>query len=415
MADISMSDKELLQFAIQNGMIDTALVQEKIEMLKKKEILKKHPYKIWEGKDRYWHTYLPKEDGGRKPVKKKEQKDIEDVVVKYWAAHSSDERSFKARFDVWVERQRIRNRSGNTISRYMSDYDKCFQGYPIESKLITAISDEDIYKHLKAVIEKENITYKRVKSLFGYIKGVFEKSILDKLMTVVDNPCQYVDIETLKPLCREERSHTVKERTISPKETEILLNKMHKPNYRNKHANVVAYKAIELAMLTGMRVGELSGLMWKDIDYEEGVLIIRHSEKYDRSTKEYSIEATKNEKIRYFPITDDIKRVFKETRELEETNGWLGEFVFMNKNGRVHCRVISACMRNLTLSKEYEYSKSIHSIRRTVNSKMRCNGVSAQVAASLIGNTKEVNENHYSYNVEEYEKQKSYVENAKLI
>lgn len=32
MSNISMSDAELLKFAIENGMIDTALVQEKIEM-----------------------------------------------------------------------------------------------------------------------------------------------------------------------------------------------------------------------------------------------------------------------------------------------------------------------------------------------------------------------------------------------
>lgn len=37
--DISMSDTKLLQFAIENGMIDTALLQEKIEMQKREEYL----------------------------------------------------------------------------------------------------------------------------------------------------------------------------------------------------------------------------------------------------------------------------------------------------------------------------------------------------------------------------------------
>ena len=65
-----MSDAELLKFAIENGMIDTALVQERIEMHKRKEILDKHPYSIWKGKDEYWHTYLP-HGNGRKLIKKK--------------------------------------------------------------------------------------------------------------------------------------------------------------------------------------------------------------------------------------------------------------------------------------------------------------------------------------------------------
>ena len=41
MADISMSDKELLQFAIQNGMIDKALLEEKIEMQKRVDLYRK--------------------------------------------------------------------------------------------------------------------------------------------------------------------------------------------------------------------------------------------------------------------------------------------------------------------------------------------------------------------------------------
>ena len=62
MQNISMSDAELLKYAIEHGMIDTALVQEKVEMQKREEILSKHPYNIWEGKDGYWRTYLPDEE-----------------------------------------------------------------------------------------------------------------------------------------------------------------------------------------------------------------------------------------------------------------------------------------------------------------------------------------------------------------
>ena len=44
MANISMSDAELLKYAVENGMLDATLVQEMIEMQKREEILKKHPY-----------------------------------------------------------------------------------------------------------------------------------------------------------------------------------------------------------------------------------------------------------------------------------------------------------------------------------------------------------------------------------
>ena len=41
MADIQMSDTELLKYAIQNGILDAELVKKQVEMQKREEILKK--------------------------------------------------------------------------------------------------------------------------------------------------------------------------------------------------------------------------------------------------------------------------------------------------------------------------------------------------------------------------------------
>ena len=51
--------------------------------------------------------------------------------------------------------------------------------------------------------------------------------------------------------------------------------------------------------------------------------------------------------------------------------------------------------------------KSISAIRRTVNSKLKCMGMSSLVASSILGHTVKVNENNYSYDVanEEYRKE----------
>ena len=103
-----MSDAELLKYAIENGMIDTAYVQDMIEMQKRKEILEKHPYKIWKGKDEFWRTYIPDGDG-RKLIKRKELSDLEDIVIDSLNANRCD--TFKERFQVWIERQKKCGRS----------------------------------------------------------------------------------------------------------------------------------------------------------------------------------------------------------------------------------------------------------------------------------------------------------------
>lgn len=66
------NNEELLKYAVDNGMIDLSCVQEQIEMNKRKELLEKHPYKIWEGKDGKWYTYLP--DGEGRKLKKGQHK-----------------------------------------------------------------------------------------------------------------------------------------------------------------------------------------------------------------------------------------------------------------------------------------------------------------------------------------------------
>ena len=60
-----MEDRDLLQYALEHDMISMSYIQEQVNMNKRKEILEKHPYKIWEGKDGKWRTYILDENGKR--------------------------------------------------------------------------------------------------------------------------------------------------------------------------------------------------------------------------------------------------------------------------------------------------------------------------------------------------------------
>lgn len=58
--------------------------------------------------------------------------------------------------------------------------------------------------------------------------------------------------------------------------------------------------------------------------------------------------------------------------------------------------------------------KSIHAIRRTLNSRMRVNGADSVTTAVLIGNTPEVNENFYTYDVSESDYKKELIRKVSL-
>lgn len=396
-------DNTLLKFVIDNDMIDISYVQEQINMKKREETLKKHPYKIWKDKNDYWYTYLPNGNGQRKLIKRRKKEDLIDIVVSFWEV--SVDNSFKNRYDIWIERQRKCGRTDNTIYKYRCDYKRFFSDDEICKKNITQIDDEYIYEYIFRLLKRKQVTYRALKSMFGYINGVFEKSIIDKV--VKDNPCKYVDLPTFKQFCKEEKEKITNERTLTVEEKTALLKKLDsaydgKPNY------IVKY-AVELAMYTGMRVGELAALRWEDINFSQNEITIRHSEKYNQVKKEYTISTTKNSRIRKIPLTSEMRDVLLRVKEIEMKNGYLSEYVFSNENGRIHSRVISNCARNRTMTKEFSNPKSIHSIRRTVNSDMRCNGVSPVVAASLLGHTVKVNNENYTYDVSNMEYKASIV------
>lgn len=393
--DKEVNISELLKFAIDNGMIDLSHMEEQVNMKKREEILKKHPYNIWQDKNGFWHTYLPIENGKRKSVKRKDRDDLDNIIISYWKSKQNN--SFKERYDIWIDRQKKCGRSDNTIYKYQCDFKRFFEKDIICKEDISRIDDEYICLFIQRLLSKKQIPYRALKSMFGYMNGVFEKAIIDKIIN--NNPCKYVDLLTFKHLCQEEREKSVSERTLSISEKNALLKKLDsdgKPDY------IVKY-AVELAMYTGMRVGELAALRWVDIDFSQKEITVRHSEKHNRLTNEYTISTTKNSKIRKIPLTDEMKDVLLRVKEAEIRKGFISEWVFSDENGRVHSRVISNCARNRTASKEFANQKSIHAIRRTINSDLRCNGVSPVVAASLLGHTVKVNNENYTYDVSDME------------
>lgn len=404
-------ESQLLKFVVENGIIDINTIQKQIEMKEKERLIKEHPYSIWLGKDGFWRTYLPKGDDGRKLVKKKERTDIENAIIDYWTKNSNDGKTFKERFNVWVERQKNCGRSGNTISKYLSDYKRFFEGYPIEKVNIDKIDDECLSQFIITLLNDKKIPYRALKSLVGYLDGIFEKSKKDKLIT--ENPCDYLDLPIFRKYCTEKDKQESNTRVLTDPERVEVLETLNN-RYKNNSKYIPDY-AVELALYTGMRVGELGGLKWCDIDIFNRTIKISRSEKYDRLTKEYYISETKNSKKRVIPITDEILDVLVRLRNIQEEMNCVGEFVFSNSNGKINIKTLAKCGNRRTKTSSCEQGKSVHAIRRTLNSKLRCNGVSATVAAGLLGHSEKVNEMNYTVDISSLETKLEYMKLAGKI
>lgn len=383
---------ESLNLIGDDGKIDLAIVAQINEMAEKQNFLEQHHGKIWLASDGYYKTKVKESDGSFRLIKKKKLSDLEDAVIEHMKRLSLKQ-TFKDSFKIWIERQKACGRCNNTVVKYEADYKRFFADYPFEQLDITEINDEVLSKHIIQVLTEKPIRWRAFKDIMGYTNGVFEKAIRDKL--IQENPMRYIDIPIYRKYCYIPPVKTTTERTLTDTDTLLLLERIHHPRARN--INKMCCFAIEMALYTGMRVGELSGLMWDDIVEEEKIIVIRHSEKYDRKEKQMRISTTKTGKERIFPLVTEIEDLLNRIKTYEAEHGIIGEYVFMDSEGRLSNRKISETIRNITMSDDFTSIKSIHAIRRTFNSKLRNSGMTGIMASSLLGHTERVNNLNYTY------------------
>lgn len=265
----------------------------------------------------------------------------------------------------------------------------------IEKRDVRTIDEEYLELFFNELLSEKEVPYRALKALFGYLKGVFDKSIRDGL--IESNPCLKIDLPLYKRRCKQAIVKMPEERTFSQSEKNRLINSLNKKR-KERPDDVLPY-AVELALYTGMRVGELSGLMWNDIDEVNKRIIIRHSEKLNRLTNTFYISTPKNGKTRIFPLTIEIAELLKKIKNVEKKYGYLTEFVFSNVDGRIHARVISGYMKRRTSNEGFTNPKSIHTARRTLNSELLASGAPRTMCCAMIGNTERVNEEYYTYDV----------------
>ena len=318
---------------------DLGDIRKKKEMKAKEEILNEHPYSIWDGANGGCYTYLPDKVKGRVLKKRKTRDAIEKLMIDFYTKNNESRKkakavkprprkndnknSFKAIFNMLkCFKKEMINVSDNTIDKYEKDYNRFFKDTIIEAKDITTIDEEFLIEYIVERIKTLGLTQSAGKKLIDYIKMTLQHGIFKKIIKV--NPCNSIDKAIFKLHYKDEKSKTAAERTVSDEQME-KLNKRFQYYYEKKPRYIPVY-AVELASMTDFRSGELGALRWDKIT--DWKIIIDTSEKYNRATKEYYIDTTKNGKVREYPISPEITDLLERVRKTEEKYGFLSDYVF---------------------------------------------------------------------------------------
>lgn len=346
-----------MKYAIDNGMIDLSYVQEQVEMNKRKELLSKHIYKIWESKDGKWYTYLPDEESGRILKKRSNLKSIEDLVVAFYKTQEENP-TFKETFHQWIdEKLQYSEICAGTYGRYKNDYIRFCSGKDIENIRMNSLTEDDLYSFIKSTIADQHLTAKAYSGLRTIIKGMLKYG-KRKHYTNISADTFFHDLDIGKNTFRKRIRNKEKEVFLDSEVQMITHYISENPTIRNL--------GILLAFQTGMRVGELSALKRSDINFSTMTIHVQRTEVTykDKQTDKCVTtvrEYPKNENAdRYIIITE---KAIVTVKKILNINGF-SEYLFEEKGKRIRENAFNRKLYRICEAINIP-PRSMHKIRKT--------------------------------------------------
>lgn len=291
-------------------------------------------------------------------------------------------------FDRYLEQNtKLKER---TRYKYKTEYYRWVGNKWIGRRKIENIIKSDISKFYKELSES-GFSNGTIKCCHKYISGALNMAFEDDLIR-----------KNYALSCIEPYSKASKKEGMTKEETHKFLTTAENVNFGKNY--LLAFK---LMLLTGMRVGEITGLTWDDVNLKERYLDVNHQFVLgdESSRTAYHIDTTKtNNGKRKVPISDDLYKLLKELKIetyfdaykfKSEVDGYSG-FVIHTRTGLpiLSARLNEYAKRVVTIYNETHDDKlpnvTCHTCRHTFCSRLAELNISPHALQKIVG--------HGSYN-----------------
>lgn len=279
---------------------------------------------------------------------------------------------FNTILNMWVDNNRVKNK-GATINKYQTIIESQISPY-LGEKNVCDITAPIINSFLQDKIENGRLDG----------KGGLSPSYVRSMMIIIQSAINFASEESL---CQPLKSNVLKP-PVTKKDINILTKEEqqrieHGINSREDPTSL----GILISLHTGLRIGEVCALTWKDIDFNNGVLKVRHTIARVRDSKfsKSSILVLDNPKtsasIREIPISSVLKNSLSEYAPISKS-----EFVVSTSKGFVSPRTY-----------DYRFHKIItvlglppinyHVLRHTFATRCIESGVDVKSLSEMLGHS----------------------------
>ena len=303
---------------------------------------------------------------------------------------------------LWLEESRYHDRHGTVTTQKNMTVDRWFKqwiailGDTLKPKTVfnytnyynnnikSIIGDMQIGDvkpmHCMAVLQNMSKSYKSssIKQTRVAMSCMFQYAVDNDI--ILKNP---VGKSVIVPSDATEDENHERHLLISPDEIKTFFEYAEGTAY---------YLPCRLVLETGLRAGELIGLTWDEVDFENECIHIRHTMQYDKIRGWYFISPKSKQGIRDIYMTVKCREILEEAKRIcalrpEAINSDFDNLVFLSSRGlpirnNSYDTGIAAICRKAGVD-----VFSIHSLRHTFASKCVTAGVSPKVLQSVMGHS----------------------------
>jgi len=226
--------------------------------------------------------------------------------------------------DIWAEEElKTGTLSNGTVGTYLQAVNRIKQHPVSRRKLKTVTSGHlqqfmDIMSFGGTIEDFVSKGYSKdyVKSFSAVLQQSFRFAVFPK-QYITFNPMQYVVMRHKKDdmdlFAEEADTDNGKVKPLSFEQYQKLIAQLGK---RSKDAIL----PVQIAYFTGLRLGEVAGLTWQDINLEEQYLTVRRSVRYNGATHKHEIGPTKRKKVRVVDFGNALADILKKARKHQLKN-----------------------------------------------------------------------------------------------
>ena len=285
--------------------------------------------------------------------------------------------------------------SNGTVQEYLHAI-KRFKDHPLSSRKISSVTSEQLQAFVDLIVfggkegnfDAGNGYTRGYAVVFSAILNHAFRYAITRKKILAYNPMKEVKVKRKKITADPFLSEDEYDENAIPLTPEMFNELIA---YMEKH-HPESILAVQISYYTGLRVGEVSGLTWQDIDLESQQLTVRRSVGYNSVRHKTEIGPTKRGKIRVVPFGDKLTEILKAAKAKQKFN----EKTYGNLYQRCYYKEVLEKNRNYyeyySLNGTQEVPEDYHSIdfvcRRDDGSLMRSftlNTVCKKISEKLQG------------------------------